>query len=239
MLKKSFFVVYLMLLGHFSCKKNNKENIIKEVKIVLDTTQRSRSLNLVWDKNTTIADGIVYRSGENNNWKSVFATNIFGFKNNPPHGEFAQIVPLRTDLPTIELKITKTTKRNDVDDYDKKYDWYEVELEPIKNKNYWIVKSPKNIRAEYPSDILVIYPAIKNVSLLDINKLEESELPKNTTINAIKGALDFNNDGLPDAVVTQFCCGNKTNKKDCEYECGETYLKLSGNWLQINSSQPL
>ena len=247
MKRTSIVITLLLIILAFACKESkNKETVIytkKEVivdkKIVLDTTQNSKTKNTTWSKNTSIAEGIIYRSGEENSWKSVFATNIFGFKKKPKIGDYAQIIPLRNDLSVLELKINKTDKRNDVDENDSKFDWYSVFLESVKNKDYWTVKSPKDIRAEYPSDVLVVYPPIKNAVLLDSSKLTASDVPKNTAIDVIKGALDFDGDSLPEALVVSFCCNDKTTHKDCEYECSETYLKIDGKWTLIDSSKPL
>ena len=213
---------------------NNPQIAVKAT----DTTQTQFPTTKKWDKTTVIGEATLWRNEEiegSNEWKTVHATNVFGFKKDIAKEEIIQVIPLTKELPILGLKVTETTKR---DDFDGEDIWYEVELEVIKNNEYWSYKGPKERRAEYPIDLLVVYPAIENATLLTKHDFSVEELPKNVSNTIIKGALDFDNDQLPDAIVCEFCCSDRSSATDCEYFCGEIYIKVNGQWILINSSQP-
>ena len=193
------------------------------------------------DINTTIGEGIIWRREieGNNNWSEIVATNIFGFKQNVDTGEIVQLIPLRKELPIIKLKVIKTKKRDDFDDGTDI--WYEVELESISEnyKEYWSIKSLPGIRQEYPSEVLIVYPPVKNCTLLQGVQFESKDLPENISNDIIKGALDFNGDNRPDALVCDFCCSSRQPTGTCDYTCGETYIKVNNKWKIINSSEPM
>lgn len=186
----------------------------------------------------TIGEGLVLRAESknlDNQWESVEIANIFGFKDQLNNGELVQVIPLREELPSLLLPVVRTKLR---DEYDI---WYEVDLELITDSSYWKIESKPDRRPEYPSDVLVVYPPIQNCKLLPTAKLNSSELPQFAPKEIIKGALDFDNDNKPDALVLEFCCKDRKTREnpDCDYTCGETYVKLNGNWIMTGSSQPL
>jgi hypothetical protein len=192
--------------------------------------------------NTIIGEGKIARSKieGNNNWSEIVATNIFGFKKNVGIGEIVQLIPLRKDIPIIKLEVISTEKRDDGDI------WYEIELETISEnyKEYWSIKSLPCKSENYPSDVLIVYPPIKNCTLLQGIQFESKDLPENISNDLIKGALDFDGDNLPDALVCEFCCkkGGPTGgtcEYTCKYTCGETYIKENNKWIMINSSEPM
>ncbi|PLX13448.1 MAG: hypothetical protein C0598_03460 [Marinilabiliales bacterium] len=202
--------------------------------------QNLESLSETWDLKTTIGEGMIWRKEKvdgSDNWTEIVVTNIFGFKHDMDTGEIVQIVPLRKELPIITLAVVKTTKR---DDFEADI-WYEVKLESIPEKytEYRTIKSPPELRQEYPSEVIVVYPAVRNCSLLYDIQFEAKDLPENISNDIIKGALDFDGDNLPDAIICSFCCKTRKPTGNCDYICSETYIKLDNKWTMVDSSQPM
>ncbi|PTX61929.1 hypothetical protein C8N46_10326 [Kordia periserrulae] len=231
----------LMIFFLVSCENTKKEatnrDITKQITKTVDTTQTHFATTTTWNASTTIGEATVLRTKEVDSikiWSEIQAVNVFGFKKDVPLGDIVQVIPLSKKLPILGLKVMKTTKRDDFEDDI----WYEVDLEAIQNKAYSTFQGPKERSDEYPIDLLVVHPAVKNCTLLENHHFKTSDLPTNITNEIIKGALDFDNDGLPDAIVCEFCCENRTLADECEYFCGETYIKVKGEWILINTSQP-
>lgn len=64
-------------------------------------------------------------------------------------------------------------------------------------------------------------------------------LPRGVAIKTVKAAVDLTNDGNPDVLVVEYCCGNpKKTAKDCDYTCGKTFKKTRNVWKLIDSSTP-
>lgn len=202
-------------------------------------SQDLQPTNTRWDSTTIIGEGIIWRKkdDESDKWSDIVATNIFGFKRKVELGEMVQLVPLRKELPILNLKVIRTLKRDEMaPDI-----WYEIDLEniPKQHEIFWTIDPPKNMGPPYPSKFLAVYPPIKNCTLLDPVQFDTKDLPANTSIEEIKGALDFDGDELPDALVCEFCCDDSEQIGNCEYTCGQTYLKVNKQWISINSSQPM
>ncbi len=252
-------ILSMLIILVYSCEEPNtkkttdKESDVKSASkfqdVSTDSFQKtglnnqentSETLNETWDLNTTIGEGIIWRKEEtegSNNWSEIVVTNIFGFKKNVDTGEIVQIIPLRKELPIIELAVVNTTKRDDLaPDI-----WYEVVLQsiPEKHQEYRTVKSLPDIRQEYPSDVLLVYPAVKNCTLLFDMQFDAKNLPEKISNDIIKAALDLDGDKLPDVIVCSFCCKTRKTTGNCDYICGETYLKVNNKWTMINSSQPM
>lgn len=201
--------------------------------------EKSNSITQNWDENTVIGDGMIWRTELNikNHYEVIYVTNIFGFKKNIKTGELVQVVPLREELPIINLSVISSTKLEYLDIEDR----YSIELEKIPEKynEFWEINSLDGISPEFPSSLIILYPAIKDCKLLASDELKDEDLPKNVSNKIIKGALDFNNDNLPDALVCEFCCKERFSEKNCDYTCKETYIKIEKKWVMINSSQPM
>ena len=188
------------------------------------TKKGSEPSDMIWSKNTTISKGTLWRKEKtygSNNWSDIVVSNIFGFKETVSIGEIVQVVPLRKELPIIKLSVIQTRKRNDFGDT-----WYEVDLEKIskEHEEYWSINTPPERSPEFPSDLLIIYPVIKNCTRLQGIQFETKDLPVNISNDMIQCALDFNGDKLPDVL------GIGEDAASLE----ETYIKLNNEW--INSS---
>lgn len=195
-------VLLLIVVFVFSCaqKENKTEEPIKS------SESNSKIIeNVSWDSTLIIGEGTIWRSEKiegSNNWDKIRIVNIFGFKKEPKVGDSVQVIPLVENLPTLSLKITKTTPRDDFETGTP--DWFEVELEEVTEKVYFEFQGPKERRAEYPGEVAIVYPLIKTSKYLKNIDFDKITLPANVTKSIIKGALDFNNDALPDVLICEF-----------------------------------
>ncbi|MBM78359.1 MAG: hypothetical protein CL846_07740 [Crocinitomicaceae bacterium] len=219
--------------------KEQKHSSTNEIEKEINPIEKSNSITQNWDTNTVVGDGIIWRTELNveNHYEDIYVTNIFGFKKNIDVGEMVQVIPLRMELPIINLRVINSTKL----EYLEVEDRYSIELEKIPKKynEFWEIKSLEGISPEFPSNLIILYPPVKDCKLLSTHELKDEDLPNNISNKIVKGALDFNNDNQPDALVCEFCCKERFSEKNCEYTCGETYIKFEKKWVMINSYQPM
>lgn len=64
------------------------------------------------------------------------------------------------------------------------------------------------------------------------------ELPWGVFPETVRAAVDLDGDGRPDALDTQYCCGDPTTGEACEYLCGDYWLKDHGSWLKCDAWNP-
>lgn len=193
-----------------------------------------------------IGEGVVWRISDNRRghgdyfppWKEVHVTNIFGFKKRPGVGERVTVVPLDVDISPIDLRIIETKRGATCGELDSTV-WWEVELEPVRQKDFFEISSMPKRREEFPFDVGVVYPAVKSAYQIKRNRLTKEMLPKGVAINTVKGAIDLTNDGIPDVLLVQYCCGSpKKAAEECDYTCGKTFKKVRGTWKLVDTSAP-
>ena len=193
----------------------------------------------------SVGEGVVWRisdtKGEHGNflppWKEIQITNISGFDKKPVVGEKVTVIPLDVDIAAFELSIVKTEKRAGCDEQSAA--WWEVELEPIKQKVFFDIAPGPNRSEEYPFDVCVIYPATRFANQLKREGLAKNLLPNAVTMKTVKAAIDLTNDGKPDVLVVAYCCGDpRKSAEDCDYTCSKTFKKIRNTWKLINTSSP-
>jgi hypothetical protein len=171
-------------------------------------------------------------------WKEVQVVNVFGFKKRPATGEEVTIIPLDVNIAPINLRIVETKRGATCGGSDSQV-WWEVELEPVKQKAFFEISSLPERREEYPFDVCVIYPAVRFSRQIKGNRLTKSMLPKGVAIRTVKGAIDLTNDGTPDVLIIDYCCGNPNKvAEECSYSCGKTYRKIGNVWKLVDTSAP-
>ena len=194
----------------------------------------------------TVGEGLVWRRSDNKGahgnflppWKEVQITNVFGFKDRPLVGEKVTVIPLDVNIPTLELKIVKAEKKANACEARLPAFW-EVELEVIKEKTFSDFAPATDRSAEYPFDVCVIYPAVKFVNPIKRRNLSRSMLPNGIALSTVKAAIDVTNDGRPDVLLVDYCCGNPNKPSaDCDYTCGKTFKKTGNVWKLIDTSTP-
>jgi hypothetical protein len=194
----------------------------------------------------TIGEGVVWRISENKDehgsflppWKEIRITNIFEFKRRPAIGNKVTVIPLAVDIPPLDLRILKAEEKENACD-ESMPDWWEVELEPIKLKEFFEIAPILNRAAEYPFDVAIIYPAVKVARQMKKDQLTRAMLPKGVSINTVKAAIDLTGDRKPEVVIVEYCCGRMKKPADeCDYTCGKTFKRLRNAWKLVDTSAP-
>ncbi|WP_340074902.1 hypothetical protein [Leptobacterium sp. I13] len=242
--KITTLVLFLFIISCKSEKKDTNKTVLTDPN--KDTVAHAHEKKIAvqekntWNTETTIGEGIVWRQekdGVENTWEKVEITNIFGFEKAPKTGETIQVIPLTHALPVLQLAILKITPRDDLEAGTPQ--WYEIEVEEVMEQTYFDFEGPQERSNEFPIDVIVIHPIQKGVKYLEVDKIKPIDLPKDINKKIIKGAIDINNDNVPDALVCEFCCEDYATAQNCEYYCGKTYIKVNGKWEVIRSSRPL
>jgi hypothetical protein len=190
--------------------------------------------------------GVVWRTSEKKDahgmhlppWKEVKVANVFGFKRRPVLGSKVTVIPLGAGVPPLDLRIVKAVEKEDACD-ESLPNWWEVELEPIKLREFFDAEPLARRAAEFPFDVAVLYPAVKGARQIDKSRLVKSELPKGVALDTVTAALDLTDDGKPDVLFVEYCCGDeKRPADDCDYTCGKTYMKSGNSWKLVDTSAP-
>ncbi len=190
----------------------------------------------------TIGLGMVWRISDNKDkhgsllppWNEVKITNVFGFKKKPVTGDKVTIVPLDADLVPLDLKIIEIKERDECDDH-----WWEVELEPVKERKFFEIAPKPNRAQESPFDVCVIYPSVKFARQLSRDMPWKNMLPKGILLNTVKGAIDLTNDAIPDVLIVEYCCLNPRKAAEgCDYTCGKTFKRIRNVWKLVDTSAP-
>src|SRR5262245_39641069 len=129
-------------------------------------------------------------------WREIKIINVFGFKSRPARGAKATVIPLGADISPLDLRIIKAEKVANPCNT-RMPGWWEVELEPITQKEFFEIAPLLNRADEYPFDVALIYPAVKDARQIKKDQLIKAMLPKGVAINIVKAALDLTGDGKP------------------------------------------
>jgi hypothetical protein len=194
----------------------------------------------------TIGEGVVWRISDNKDakgsflppWKEIKITNVFAFKKKPVVGEKVTVIPLDVDIAPLELRIVKAEKKENACN-ERLPAWWEIELEPIKQREFFEIAARPNRRQDYPFDVCLIYPAVKFAHQVRRDRLTKSMLPRGVSVNTVEGAIDLTNDGIPDVLMVKNCCDDPKKAVDeCDYACGKTFKKIRNAWKLIDTSRP-
>ncbi len=194
----------------------------------------------------TVGEGVVWRISDNKDehgsllppWKEIRITNIFEFKRSPVIGEKVTVIPLDADISPLDLRVIKAQKKENPCN-ERLPNWWEVELEPIKLKEFFEIEPIPTRAAEFPFNVAIIYPAVKVARQMKKEQLMRGALPKGVSINTVKAAIDLNDDRKLDVVIVEYCCGDtKKPADDCDYTCGKTFKKVRNSWKLIDTRTP-
>lgn len=167
-------------------------------------------------------------------WKEVRVTNVFGFKRKPVMGDKVTVVPLDVEIAPLDLRITEIKERNDCGSH-----WWEVELEPVRQRAFFDIAPRPDRVQEFPFDVGIVYPAVKYARQIKGKALRKGMLPAGVSLNTVKGALDLTGDGVPDALIVDYCCRDPGKAaKGCDYTCGKIFRKIRNAWKIVNTSSP-
>lgn len=202
-----------------------------------ETTKEEPKLDILDSlicRDTIVAQGIMIRKKN-----TLDIANIFGFLCQPKIGERVFIVPEDRILEPYDLEITSTVPRDDHNPGE--IEWFEVYLQRVGISEFspiYKYKQDTNRGWEYPGAVAVIYPKVENARSLDKDSLNVNDMPANAKIRDVTIAIDWNNDNKPDAIILEFCCNENDKPNECEYTCGETYIKKENQWVLVYESSP-
>ncbi len=169
-------------------------------------------------------------------WTRVEVTGLY-FKNRPVTGEFVTVVPLGVGIEPIDLKIAnaKACERVFQELPDRQC---EVELAPLTPRVFFEYEPSSDRRSDLPFQVLVLYPRVSNARALSKAELRREMLPQGVSPNVVSAAVDLTGDGMPDVLVTDFCCDAPGRSDNCDYTCGKTRIREGNSWKVVHSSIP-
>ncbi len=198
-------------------------------KIINEETKRDIPESLICI-DTIIGEGTMIRKKN-----TLDIDNIFGFLCQPTVGERVIIVPEDPILQAFDLEVIKTVPRDDTNPGE--IEWFEVYLQRLGFTEFSPISKYKQ-ETEYPGDVAVIYPYLAYAKSIDKDSLNENDMPENVKIRDVKIAIDWNKDHKPDAIISAFCCNENDDPDECDYTCGETYMKKGVKWVLVHESNP-
>jgi hypothetical protein len=162
-------------------------------------------------------------------YSKVFLNHL-GFNQKPKVGRKVTVVPLEVDIAPIDLKILKATEREDPCTGGLPHYW-EIEPEPITQKEFFEVPAIPNRREDIPFDVCVIYPAVEFARQIKREQLTKEMVPVGITIKTVTAAIDLTNDQKPDILIAKYCCGDSTKPyEECDSTCGKYFKKVKDKW---------
>lgn len=193
-----------------------------------------------------VGEGAVWRISDSKDedghylppWKEIQITNVLDFKQQPIVGEKVTVIPLDVNIAALGLRVVKAEKQDNACDETMPARW-EIELEPIRQRKILDIAPAPDRALDHPFDVCVIYPSVLFAHQVKRNRLTQNMLPKGVAIKTVTAAVDLTNDGIPDVLMVEYCCGNpKKTPKDCDYTCGKTFKKTRSGWKLIDSYTP-
>ena len=163
------------------------------------------------------------------------------FKKWPKPNTPVTLLALSSALPPLQLRIANVKETENLCS-DALPHQFEIELEPITRAEYVdaVFAVPGRIEGQYtPFMVCVLYPANPQARALNRGLLNAADLPKGTLLANVILALDLDGDQTPDLVATEYCCDRpKAVREHCDLTCGKTYLRVAGEWKQIDATTP-
>ncbi len=164
--------------------------------------------------------------------------NHVGFDQKPSIGGKVTVVPLEVNVAPMELKILKATEGDESCVKSSKLYW-EIELEPITQQEFFTVSAIPNRREDAPFDVCIIYPAVEFARQIKKEQLTKEMIPDGITIRTVTAAIDLTNDLKPDILIAKFCCGDSTKpREECDLTCGKYFKKVNDKWKLVETSTP-
>lgn len=147
-------------------------------------------------------------------------------------GDAATAVPVQIEGENITLKVKKI-ERVPFLNCDTEKTGSEVEFEKIIDRRLLEIKPISERSEEQPFDFLVIYPAVKNAKKLKQTELTKRMLPESVEVEQVAVAIDLNDDGDPDLLISNYCCYDSS-----QCDCTNRYQKINSKWKYLGGSEP-
>jgi hypothetical protein len=189
-----------------------------------------------FDCDVMMSPGLFYRLKNKENdskWGHVEVIQMFGFDHPVPVGEFVQVIPPNVDLPVRLLKVLNCTKQEGMGS-----PWYDLKLEEITSQDFITDDAPEGFGEEYLGYGVCIYPPIAGAQAIPLADLT-LPLPQMENYDNIRVAIDFDNDGLVDALF-MIACAKEFIREDGEVYCdGDVQFieaKCNNRWVLVYES---
>ncbi len=239
-------MILLLILNSIACNQaisQTKNVTVLQKQLIANSSEtKLQTKPLLLPKIESIKEGTVLRLSDKEDqygdnlppWTEI-EVSVY-FKTKPALSSKVTVVPLDVDIDSFNWQIAKSEKQEFGCDETKPYAW-EVKLE-ITQKMFFDFVAPPTRRQEVPFDVVVLYPAVEFARQLKKKQLTKQMLPKETSINAVKAAIDVTNDQKPDILLLEFCCDNATKVIDFDYFCGKTFKQVNGKWKLVDEHSP-
>ncbi len=147
-------------------------------------------------------------------------------------GDFVTAIPLQIDDKNLWLKIKKI-KTVPFLDCDREKIGTEVEFEKITDRRLLEMDAAAERSEEQPFEFFVFYPGVKNAKKLKQADLTKKMLPENVNIQQVVAAIDLNDDGNPDLLVSSYCCYDSS-----QCDCTVKHQNINSKWKYLGGSEP-
>jgi len=158
--------------------------------------------------------------------------SFFVASNKIKSGDSVTAISLQIDYENITLKVKKI-ERVPFLDCDVEKTGSDVEFEKVADRRLLEIKPISGRAEEQPFDFLVIYPTVENAKKLKQTELIKEMLPEKVGVEQVVAAIDLNDDGNPDLLVSNYCCYDSS-----QCDCTERYQKTNAEWKYLGGSEP-
>lgn len=160
--------------------------------------------------------------------------SFFVESKNVKAGDYATGVPLEVEYKNRALKIKKV-ERMPFLSCDVEKIGSDIEFEKITDQDLLEAEAVSESASgeEQPFDFLVIYPAVERAKKLKKADLTKAMLPETVEVEQVVAAIDLNDDGEPDLLVSNYCCYDSS-----QCDCTQKFQKIAADWKYLGGSEP-
>lgn len=245
-MKKSVLIILtvagLLCAGTLQIPNHNKAAASARVSEAEDPQQPPSNFTLM-PRIVSISTGDVSRKSNRKDsdgfdlppWDRVEVAGLY-FKQRPVSGALVTVVPLGVNIEPVDVKIAKAKACERM--LEELPIQCEVELAPLTLRAFFEYEPPSDRRSDLPFRVLVLYPRVSNARALSKSELRPAMLPQGVSPNVVSAAVDLTGDGMPDVLVTDFCCDAPGRSDNCDYTCGKTRIREGRSWKVVDSYIP-
>lgn len=158
------------------------------------------------------------------------ASVICSLDKKPEKESLITLLPIGVDINSFNVPISRIEENSEEINENSKITWFNVYIDGIKHDNVLKLQPSQEDRLnEIPFDVCCIYPAMENVRVMDINKTDIGNFPKQDIKN-ILCIIDTNSDDNPDIIIVE----EKT-----DYTIKKYYTKVNKSWKLFKQENPM
>lgn len=152
-------------------------------------------------------------------WNNIIIDDIRA-NGNFKKEDYALVMPINAELPTLKLKIQKIDNSVNV-------------FENIINSQYWDYDNIQDgFSMNYPFEVAILSPPINEAKLVDPLKI--NVFPMNLNADVVKAAVDINQDNQADLLFCEFSCFDSLPiERGLHNTCNASYVLLNGEWSTL------